>query len=56
MTVSPKLQLQQLILLQKIDYEIVEHRKQLADIPVQINSELEELVDKRKSFQLRKKK
>jgi len=48
MTVSPKLQLQQLILLQKIDDEIVEHRKQLADIPVQINSELEELADKKK--------
>ena len=48
MTVSPKLQLQQLVLIQKLDDEIVEHRKQLADIPVQIDSELEELTDKKK--------
>ena len=54
MTVSPKLQLQQLILLQKLDDEIVEHRKQLADIPVQIDSELEGLADKKKILSIAK--
>ncbi|MFL2916244.1 MAG: zinc ribbon domain-containing protein [Nitrospinia bacterium] len=54
MTISPKLQLQQLILLQKLDDEIVEHRKQLADIPVQIDSEFEELEDKKKILSIAK--
>ena len=54
MTVSPKLQLQQLVLIQKLDDEIVEHRKQLADIPVQIDSELEELTDKKKILSIAK--
>ena len=54
MTVSPKLQLQQLVLIQKLDDEIVEHRKQLADIPVQIDSELEELTDKKKILSVEK--
>ena len=54
MTVSPKLQLQQLVLIQKLDDEIVEHRKQLADIPVQIDSELEELTDKKKILSVAK--
>ena len=56
MTVSPKLQLQQLVLIQKLDDEIVEHRKQLADIPVQIDSELEELTDKKKILSIAKEK
>ena len=54
MTISPKLQLQQLILLQKLDDEIVEHRKQLADIPVQIDSEFKELEDKKKILSIAK--
>jgi hypothetical protein len=54
MTISPKLQLQQLILLQKLDDEIVEHRNQLADIPVQIDSEFEELEDKKKILSIAK--
>ena len=54
MTVSPKLQLQQLVLIQKLGDEIVEHRKQLADIPVQIDSELEELTDKKKILSIAK--
>ena len=54
MTVSPKLQLQQLVLIQKLDDEIVQHRKQLADIPVQIDSELEELTDKKKILSIAK--
>lgn len=54
MTISPKLQLQQLILLQKLDDEIVEHRNQLADIPVQIDSEFKELEDKKKILSIAK--
>mgnify|MGYP006157092015 CR=1 FL=1 len=54
MSVSPKLQLQQLVLLQKLDDEIIEHRKQLADIPVQIDSERAELADKNKILSLAK--
>ena len=54
MTISPKLQLQQLILLQKLDDEIVEHRNQLADIRVQIDSEFKELEDKKKILSIAK--
>ena len=54
MTISPKLQLQQLILLQKLDDEIVEHRNQLTDIPVQIDSEFKELEDKKKILSIAK--
>ena len=48
MSVSPKIQLEQLILLQKMDNDIAEHRKLLADIPVQIDSGLAELEEKKK--------
>ena len=47
MTVSPKLQLQQLIDLQKIDDQISEHKKFLADIPLQLKSAHEELEKKK---------
>ena len=43
MTVSPKLQLQQLVDLQKIDDQISEHKKNLADIPLQLESARGEL-------------
>jgi len=48
MTVSPKLQLQQLVDLQKIDDQISEHRKILADIPLQLESARAELEEKKK--------
>ena len=54
MSVSPKLQLQQLILLQKLDDEIAEHRKLLAEIPVQIDSERAELETKKKVLSIAK--
>ena len=54
MTISPKHQLQQLILLQKLDDEIEEHRKQLTDIPLQIDSESVELADKKKILSIAK--
>ena len=47
MTVSPKLQLQQLVHLQNIDDQIFEHKKILADIPVQLNSARAELEEKK---------
>ena len=47
MTVSPKLQLQQLVDLQKIDDNISEYRKILADIPCQLDSARTELEEKK---------
>tara|TARA_B100001123_G_scaffold410630_1_gene505970 strand:+ start:247 stop:987 length:741 start_codon:yes stop_codon:yes gene_type:complete len=47
MTVSPKLQLQQLVDLQKADDEISECRKILADIPRQLDSARTELEEKK---------
>ena len=47
MTVSPKLQLQQLVHLQNIDDLIFEHKKTLADIPVQLDSARAELEEKK---------
>ena len=47
MTVSPKLQLQQLVQLQKIDDQIFEYKKTLADIPVQLDSARAELEEKK---------
>ena len=47
MTVSPKLQLQQLVHLQNIDDQIFEHKKILADIPVQLDSARTELEEKK---------
>lgn len=48
MTASPKLQLQQLVLLQNLDDEIAEHNKLLAEIPVQLAAGLAELEEKKK--------
>ena len=48
MSVSPKLQLQQLIVLQRLDDEIAEHKKLLADIPLQIDTGCTELEEKKK--------
>ena len=48
MSVSPKLQLQQLIVLQSLDDEIAEHKKLLADIPLQIDAGCTELEEKKK--------
>ena len=47
MSVSPKLQLQQLVQLQKIDDQILEHKKTLVDIPTQIDSARAELEEKK---------
>ena len=47
MSVSPKLQLQQLVDLQKIDDQISEHKKILADIPLQLESARGELEEKK---------
>ena len=47
MTVFPKLQLQQLVDLQKIDDQISEHKEILADIPLQLDSARVELEDKK---------
>ena len=47
MPVSPKLQLQQLVQLQKIDDQILEHKKALADIPIQLDSARAELEEKK---------
>ena len=47
MTASPNLQLQQLVDLQKIDDEISEHKKILADIPLQLDSARAELEEKK---------
>ena len=48
MSVSSKLQLQQLIVLQSLDDEIAEHKKLLADIPLQIDTGCTELEEKKK--------
>ncbi len=48
MSVSPKLQLQQLIVLQSLDDEIAEHKKLLVDIPLQIDTGCTELEEKKK--------
>ena len=48
MSISPKLQLQQLIILQSLDDEIAEDRKLLADIPLQIDARCAELKEKEK--------
>ena len=48
MSVSPKLQLQQLIVLQSLDDELAEHKKLLADIPLQIDTGCTELEEKKK--------
>ena len=48
MSISPKLQLQQLIILQSLDDEIAEDRKLLADIPLQIGARCAELKEKEK--------
>ena len=47
MTVSPKLQLEQLVNLQNIDDQVFEHKKNLADIPVQLDSARAELEEKK---------
>jgi len=47
MSVSPKIQLQQLVDLQKIDDQISEHKKALADIPRQLDSASSELEKKK---------
>ena len=47
MSVSPKIQLQQLVELQKIDDQISEHKKALADIPRQLDSASSELEKKK---------
>ena len=47
MTVSPKLQLQQLVDLQKMDDEISECRNILTDIPRQLDSARGELEEKK---------
>ncbi|MBT5029030.1 MAG: hypothetical protein HOL15_03370 [Nitrospinaceae bacterium] len=48
MSASPKLQLQQLILLQTLDDEIIEHNELLDDIPAQVDGGRAELEEKRK--------
>ncbi len=48
MDISPKLQLQQLVVLQTLDDEIAEHNKLLADIPVQVAASRQELAEKKK--------
>jgi uncharacterized protein len=54
MNVSPKNQLHQLVLLQKLDDDIVEHRKLLAQIPVQVDAQRAELEDKKKILSIAK--
>ena len=48
MSVSPKFQLQQLVVLQSLDDEIADHRKLLAEIPLQIDAGSAELEEKKK--------
>ena len=48
MSVSPKLQLQQLVFLQSLDDEIADHRKLFAEIPLQIDAGCAELEEKKK--------
>lgn len=52
MTASPKLQLQQLVDLQKIDDEISGHKKTLADIPRQLDSARAELEEKKNTLKV----
>ena len=47
-SISPKLQLQQLVLLQNLDDEIAEHNKLLAEVPTQIDAGRAELDNKKK--------
>lgn len=47
-SISPKLQLQQLVLLQNLDDEIAEHNKLLAEVPNQIDAGRAELDNKKK--------
>ncbi len=54
MSVSPKLQLQQLIRLQNLDDEIGEHKKLLAEIPVQLDAGRSELEAKKKILSIAK--
>jgi uncharacterized protein len=54
MSVSPKLQLQQLVLLQNLDSEIAEHNTLLAEIPLQIDSGRAELEEKKKVLSVAK--
>jgi uncharacterized protein len=42
-SISPKLQLQQLVLLQNLDDEIADHNKLLAEVPIQIDARRVEL-------------
>ncbi len=50
MSVTPKLQLQQLVLLQTLDDEIAEHKQLLAEIPVQIDAGHTELQEKKQTL------
>jgi uncharacterized protein len=52
MSVSPKIQLQQLVDLQKIDDQISEYKKILVDIPRQLNSARSELEEKKNILKL----
>lgn len=54
MSVPPKQQLQQLVLLQKLDDEIAEHKGLLADIPLQIDSERALMEEKQKILSVAK--
>jgi len=47
-SISPKLQLQQLILLQSLDDEIAEHNKLLAEVPLQVDARRAELDEVKK--------
>ena len=47
-SISPKLQLQQLVLLQNLDDEIAEHNKLLAEVPTQIDAGRAELYNIKK--------
>ena len=46
-SISPKLQLQQLVFLQNLDDEIAEHNKLLAEVPTQIDAGRAELDNKK---------
>jgi uncharacterized protein len=54
MSDSPKLQLQQLIALQKLDDEIDEHNKLLAEIPLQVKTGRADLEEKQKALSIAK--
>jgi uncharacterized protein len=54
MSISPKLQLQQLIALQGLDDEIAEHNKLLAEIPLQIKAGSADLEEKKKILSIAK--